>query len=228
MCADVALDGRRQMSEGAHGARELAHGHDLPRARDPRHVPIELGVPQRQLQAQRHGLGVHAVRAPDHRRAAVLLRTRANGRHQVRQALQHQVAGFAHLQRLRGVDDVGRRHAEVHPPGGRPDVLGHGRRERDDVVLRDGLDGFDAGDVERALGADVLGRLDRHDACAGHRLGGGGLHLQPRLVAALVAPDATHLGIGVARNHLDELRRLLAPPGSLPPPLTRGDPRPRG
>ena len=42
----------------------------------------------------------------------------------------------------------------------------------------------------------------------------GRFHLQPRFVSALVAPDATHLRVGVARNHLDETRRLLAPPAS--------------
>ena len=39
----------------------------------------ELGVPQRELQPERHRLGVHAVRAADHRRAPMLLGARADG-----------------------------------------------------------------------------------------------------------------------------------------------------
>ena len=35
-------------------------------------------------------------------------------------------------------------------PRGRPDVLGHGRRERNHVVMGRLLDFLDAGDVERA------------------------------------------------------------------------------
>ena len=74
------------------------------------------------------------------------------------------------------------------------------------------LDFLDAGDVEGAALPDVARGLGRDDARARHRVGGGDLDLQPRFVSALVAPDATHLGVGVARNHLDETRRLLAPP----------------
>ena len=38
-----------------------------------------------------------------------------------------------------------------------------------------------------------------------HRVGGGHLHLQPGLVAPLLAPDAAHLGMGVPGNHRPEL-----------------------
>ena len=116
-------------------------------------------------------------------------------------SVEDQVAGLAHLQRLRGVDDVGRGQAEVQPARRRPDVLGHGGREGDDVVLRGLLDLLDAGDVERAALADVARRLGRDDAGVGHRLGGRDFDLQPGLVAALVAPDAAHLRVGVACNH---------------------------
>ena len=53
----------------------------------------DLGVPERQLDAERHRLGVHAVRAADHRRAAVLLgaraRWRAAGRRRPRRIRSH-------------------------------------------------------------------------------------------------------------------------------------------
>ena len=63
-------------------------------------------------------------------------------------SLEDQVARLAHLQGLRGVDDVGRRHAEVQPARRGADVLGHGGREGDDVVLGDLFDFLDARDVE--------------------------------------------------------------------------------
>ena len=50
--------------------------------------------------------------------------------------LDDQVAGLAHLQRLRGVDDVGGGQAEVQPARRGPDLLGDRGREGDHVVLR--------------------------------------------------------------------------------------------
>jgi hypothetical protein len=47
------------------------------------------------------------VRPADHGRAPVLLGARVNGVHQALQIDEQEVAGFAHLERLRGVDDVG-------------------------------------------------------------------------------------------------------------------------
>ena len=114
---------------------------------------------------------------------------------------QDHVAGLAHLQRLRRVDDVRRGHAEVHPPGRRADLLGDRGRERDDVVLRDLLDFLDAGDVERAELADVARGLRGHDAGSRHGLGCRRFHEQPGLVSTLVAPDAAHLRVCVALDH---------------------------
>ena len=51
--------------------------------------------------------------------------------------------------------DVGRREPEVQPARGGTDVLGHGGRERDNVVLRDLFDLFDARDVESRLGSQL-------------------------------------------------------------------------
>ena len=138
------------------------------------------------------------MRAADHRRAPMLERPVANRLGQRVEILQDHVARLAHLQRLRGVDDVRRGHAEVQPARRRADLLGDGRREGDDVVLRDLLDLFDASDVEGAALADVARGFGRDDAGGRHRFGGGRLHEQPGLVAALVAPDAAHLGVRVA------------------------------
>ena len=104
----------------------------------------------------------------------------------------------AHLHRLRGIDDVGRGQAEVQPARRRPDLLGDGRRERDDVVLRGLLDLLDAGDVERGPGAQLARGVGRHEARFRHRVGGRQLDFEPGLVAALIAPDRAHLGVGVS------------------------------
>ena len=85
--------------------------------------------------------------------------------------------------------------------GGLADVLGDGRRERDHVVMRRLLDLFDAGDVEARLRAQLARGVRGNDAGRRHRVGGGQLDLEPRLVASLLGPDAAHLGVGVSRNH---------------------------
>ena len=84
--ADRLLDLRRQVREGAHRARELAEGDRGPGAVEPRELALQLGVPERQLQAERHRLGVDAVRAPDHRRVLVAEGALANRVHQLERA----------------------------------------------------------------------------------------------------------------------------------------------
>jgi len=68
--------------------------------------------------------------------------------HQPPQDRQNQVAGFAHLQRLRCVDDVGGGESEMQPARGWTDELGDRGGEGDDVVLSDLFDLFDAIDAE--------------------------------------------------------------------------------
>ena len=217
--ADVGFDLRWQVRKGADRAGDLADADRRARAAHAFDVPIELRVPERELQAERHRLGVDAVRPADHRRRTMLDRPIANGLGQRREIAQNHVARLAHLQRLRRVDDVRRGHAEVKPARRRADLLGHGGGEGNHVVLGRLLDLFDARDVEGAALADVARRLRRNDAGGGHRLGGGGLDEQPGLVPALVAPDAPHLGVGVSWDHAIEK--------SLPPrtPMTNGGTR---
>src|SRR5262245_47962265 len=194
------------MREGPHGARQLAPRDDGARALDPFDVPIELGMPERYLQTKGHRLGMDAVRPADHRCAAMLVGPQAHGGAQPVEPLEDQIAGLTHLQRLRGVDDVRRRHAEVQPARRWTDVLLHRRREGDDVVLRLALDFLDARDVEGCLLADVTCRFRRHDTLTRHRLHGGNLDLQPGFVTPLVAPDATHLRVRVAWDHAADSR----------------------
>ena len=115
----------------------------------------------RQLQPERHRLGVHAVRAADHRRVAVLLgAARGSTRQQRVEAVEDQVARLAPSAapaRCRRRRTRSARSAASGALG--PDVLGDVGRERDQVVLRDLLDLVDARDVEVAALADVPRRL---------------------------------------------------------------------
>ena len=105
--AHARFDVGVEMRKRADGAGKLADRHDVARAQDAIEIALQLRVPQRQLEAERHRFGVNAVRPSDHRRAPVLFRTHAHGLHQAGDVLDDEVAGIAHLQRLRGVDDVG-------------------------------------------------------------------------------------------------------------------------
>jgi adenylosuccinate lyase len=102
----VRFDGRRQVRKCADRSGQLADGNHLARALDTRNIARQLRIPERQLQAERHRFGMHAVRAADHRRTAVLFGAHEDGFHQTVQVLQDDVARLAHLQRLRRVDDV--------------------------------------------------------------------------------------------------------------------------
>ena len=72
-------------------------------------------------------------------------RRRRAARRDQRRMTSHRLA---HLQRLRGVDDVRRGETEVQPARRRADVFGDRGGERDHVVLGGLLDLLDAGDVE--------------------------------------------------------------------------------
>src|SRR5688572_18992884 len=112
----------------------------------------------------------------------------------------------------------------MQPAGRRPDDLGHRSREGDHVVLRRFFDLVDAGDVERAPGLEVACRFGRHDAGGGHGFCGCHFHLEPRLVAALLAPDATHFRVRVPRNHSASCSFVTCSPLTLPRTVTASEP----
>ena len=231
------------MREHADRARNLADADDVPRAGRGRDRAAAPRMPERQLHAERHRLRVNAVGAADHRRPPVLLGARPHRLQQLGEVLDDQIAGLAHLQRLRGVEDVRGGQAEVQPAGGGSDVLGD-RGEGDDVVLGDLLDGFDAGNVELRPGPELCGGRRGNDAGLGHRIRRGQLDFQPGFVAALIAPDRAHCRIGMHRGIMppargrfepDQLSRdapaaapaPTVPPRSPPAIRSRTDRRPR-
>jgi hypothetical protein len=181
--AHLGLDLGIEVREGADRTRQLPHRHHVARPQDTIEIALQLRVPQRQLDAERHRLGMHAVGAADHRRPAMLLGARAHRLHQAGDPLDDEAARLAHLQRLRGVDDVGGGQAEVEPARRRPDLLGHRGRERNHIVLRRPLDLFDAGDVERRSRPQLAGRVGGHEPGVGHGVGCRQFNLEPRFVA---------------------------------------------
>ena len=64
--ADPGLHLRGQVGEGAHRAGDLAHRDGLPGRGQAGPLPLKLGVPQGELQAQGDGLGVHPVGPAHH------------------------------------------------------------------------------------------------------------------------------------------------------------------
>ena len=65
LLADALFVLRLEVSEGAHGARELADAHVLCSSGEARKVTLHFGIPVEQLEAEGRGLGMNAVRTAD-------------------------------------------------------------------------------------------------------------------------------------------------------------------
>ena len=135
--ADRRFDRRIEMREGADRAGDLADRDRLAGAADALDVALQLArttapASGRTSSARRarRACGRSSACAGALRRG---VRTTAQQRGE---SCEDQVARLAHLQRLRGVDDVGGGQAEVQPAAARADVLGDVGREGDQVVLR--------------------------------------------------------------------------------------------
>ncbi len=89
----------------------------------------------------------------------------------------------------------------MKPARVRANDFGHRRGEGDDVVFDLGFNLEDAFNVEIGARADRLGCVFRHNAGGGQRFGGGDFDRQPGAEAVLIAPDASHLGPGIAWDH---------------------------
>src|SRR3990172_9369010 len=77
--ADLLLDVRVDVGERADRPRDLPDPHGLLGPIETLDVAPGLGIPQRRLEPEHHGLGVDAVAAPDAERALVAERKRAQG-----------------------------------------------------------------------------------------------------------------------------------------------------
>ena len=88
--------------------------------------------------------------------------------------------------------------------------FGHCGGECDDVVFDFSFNLKDTVHAEVGARVNSLGSFFGHDAGGGERLSRGDFNRQPGAEAVLIAPDASHLGAGVAWDH-----GALSPEGEL-------------
>jgi len=205
LLSDMGLDARIDVGEGPDRARDRAGGDVVAGRGEAGAVAGEFGISLRQLEAEGDRLGVDAVAAADRRRQLVLEGAALQHRQQSVEIRDQDVRRAAQLHREAGVEHVGAGHAQMEEARLRPDPLGGPGQEGDDVVLHDGLDRVDRGDVDRRIGrppvADRLGRFPGHRAELGHRVERVRLDLEPDAVTRLRFPERSHCGAGVAGDH---------------------------
>ena len=167
--AHVALDRRIDVRVRADRARELA---DRDRAPGPAPAVRDRGEPACAQSASLAPNVVGSAWMPCVRPTIGVSRNSrarlAIGVLELGRGAGDQVERPRHLQRERGVDDVARRQAVVHPrPGRRADVFLHDVDERGDVVVGDPLALVDRGDVEAGALRARLARRRRERRRAG-------------------------------------------------------------
>ena len=113
--ADLFLRFRADVRERPHRARNLAHAQIFRRGAQPRQIAPGLFVPDGELQAERDGLGVNAVRAADLHRVLELERAALQHLAQRFETAQQNRRRLLQLQRLRGIHHVVRRQPVVQP-----------------------------------------------------------------------------------------------------------------
>ena len=204
--AHVGLDARVDVGVRAHRARELAHGHGSAGGAQAVAVTGHLQAPQRARDAERGGLGVDAVRAPDHGRVAMAPGQLDEGRQQRVGGGEQVIAGRGEQRAPRRVDHVGRGEPEVDPARlGPADGRLHHVDERSDIVVRDAL-ALGHGGHERVVdlrrsGATGCPATDGRDADALHGLHGQQLHGEVRGEAAGVGEERSQLGRLIPLDH---------------------------
>ena len=199
--ADFLFEFRREVGEDSDCAGELADAHVFGGGHEARDVALRFGIPVGDFESEGDGLGVDAVSAADHGRVFELPGAALEDFGEALQILRDDLRRLADEQGLRGVDDVVGGEAVVEPAGVRADDFGDGGGEGDDVVADFGFDLVDAFDAEVGALADGLGGVFGDEAGFGEGFGGGDFDGQPGAEAVFVAPDAGHLGAGVARDH---------------------------
>ena len=107
-----------EMAEGADGAGELADAEVFGGGVEAGEVALHLGVPEEELEAEGGGFGVDAVGAADDGGVLELDGAGFQCFGEREDSGADEGGGFAELEGLRGVDDVGGGEAEVQPAGG--------------------------------------------------------------------------------------------------------------
>jgi hypothetical protein len=182
----------------SHRARELAHSQIFGGGLEALDVALRLRIPVGDFESKGDGFGVNAVSAPDHRRVFELPGPAFEHLGKTVEIARNQNGRLLDEQRLRRIDHIVRGQAIVEPAGVRANDLGHCRRKGDDVVFDLGFNLENAVNAEVSARVDRLGRFFGHDAGGGERFGCGDFDCQPGAEAVFVAPDASHLGPGIA------------------------------
>ena len=199
--ADLFFEFGREVGEDSDRAGELAYAHVFGGGLEASDVALRLGIPVGDLEAEGDGLGVDAVGAADHGRVFEFPGAALEHLGEALQILRDDFRGLVDQQGLRGVDYIVGSESVVEPAGVRADDFGDGRGEGDDVVADFGFDFVDALDVEVGALADGFGGVFGDESGLGEGFGGGDFDGQPGAEAVFVAPDAGHLGAGIARDH---------------------------
>ena len=190
-----------EVGEGAHRSGKFSHPHVFGGAAKARDIALGLGVPVGQLETKRDGLGVNAVGAADHGRVFEFPGAAFQHSGKLFQIGGDNRGGLLDEQGLRSIDHVVRSQAIVKPAGVRSNDLGHGGSERDDIVADFSFDFGNPVEIEVSPLADGAGSILGHHAGFGQSFRGGDFNRQPGAEAILVAPDAAHVGTGIAWDH---------------------------
>jgi hypothetical protein len=212
----LGLDLRVKVAVHADRAGDLADRDRARRARDPLGRARDLGVPARERQPGGDRLGVDAVRPADHRRGRMLACAPGERGLELADRVEDLLERADALDRERGVEHVGRRHAEVEPARRLAGELLDVGQERDHVVARGRLDLEDPPGIELAggRGADLVRGPLGHAADPLHGPARGELDAEPQLEAMLVVPQRGELGSTVARDHREPSAPLVPNPGA--------------
>ena len=198
--ADPVLHGGRDGGVGADGARNLANAYSLESGFQPFPLPVHLVPPECQLQAHRHGFGVHPVGTPHHERVLVLQGPGGEGTDGPVHFFQQDPPRLHQLQVQPGVQHIAGGQAQVKPPALGPEVTGNGRNEGRYVVA--GC----AEDLVHSLRVILRDAQADHVLLRDHTLFAPclaycQLNGQPLFVLVIVGPDPLHCGTGVSVNH---------------------------
>ena len=216
-----------EVGEDADCAGELSDAHVLGSGYEAGDIALGFGIPVGNFEAERDGLGVNAVSAPDHGSVFEFPGAAFENFGKALEVLCDDLRGLADQERLRCVDDVVRGQSVVEPAGMGANDFGDRGGEGDDVVADLGFDFVDAIEPEVSALLDGLGSFFGNQPGFGESFGGGDFDGKPGAEAVFVAPDAGHLGAGIAGNHVRSPRpagtedskwaggiRLVLPPQS--------------
>ena len=115
--AHDALDLRFTTGVDADCAGQLADAHPFDGPSEPVAVTVELERPTGELCSEGDRLGVDAVGSADHRGRTLLVGSANHGCKRVAHARENERARLPYLERQSRVEHVGRRQAEMEPPG---------------------------------------------------------------------------------------------------------------